>query len=113
MPRSGPSPPKYGSGTGSPRLQLEDGPEDLLALVDRPEDRRFCNLERRTGRGTGRDIVDHPPNGHDDLANVVAGVLVGSPEKRLVRSLLPSDRVRRHHGIRRSRRNLAQKLMER
>lgn len=35
-------------GTGSPRLQLEDGPEDLLALVDRPEDRRFCNLERRS-----------------------------------------------------------------
>lgn len=30
-------------------------------------------LERRTRVG-GRDIVDHPPNGHDDLANVIAGV---------------------------------------
>ena len=32
-------------------------------------------LERRTARG-GRDSIDHPPNGHDDLANVVAGVCV-------------------------------------
>lgn len=31
-------------------------------------------LERRTGRGTGRDVIDHPPGGHDDVANVVAGV---------------------------------------
>ncbi len=31
-------------------------------------------LERRTGRG-GRDSVDHPPNGHDDVANAVAGAL--------------------------------------
>jgi hypothetical protein len=32
-------------------------------------------LERRTARG-GRDSIDHPPGGHDDVANVVAGVLV-------------------------------------
>ena len=31
------------------------------------------SLERRT-RGAGRDLVDHPPKGHDDLANAVAGV---------------------------------------
>lgn len=30
-------------------------------------------LERRTTR-SGRDIIDHPPNGHDDVANAVAGV---------------------------------------
>ena len=30
-------------------------------------------LERRTRRG-GRDLVDHPPKGHDDLANAVAGI---------------------------------------
>ncbi|HOP43255.1 MAG: hypothetical protein R2810_16305 [Flavobacteriales bacterium] len=35
-------------GTGSPRLLLVDGPEDLLTRVYRQEDRRFCNLERRT-----------------------------------------------------------------
>jgi hypothetical protein len=35
---------------------------------------QLCNLERRTARG-GKDSIDHPPNGHDDLANVVAGVM--------------------------------------
>jgi hypothetical protein len=30
-------------------------------------------LERRTSRG-GRDSIDHPPNGHDDVCNSVAGV---------------------------------------
>lgn len=30
-------------------------------------------MERRTRKG-GRDLVDHPPRGHDDLANAVAGV---------------------------------------
>jgi hypothetical protein len=29
-------------------------------------------LERRTARG-GRDSIDHPPGGHDDLANCIAG----------------------------------------
>ena len=32
-------------------------------------------LERRTTR-VGRDLVDHPPNGHDDVANAAAGALV-------------------------------------
>ena len=31
-------------------------------------------LERQTRRG-GRDIVDHPPRGHDDLANAACGAL--------------------------------------
>lgn len=32
-------------------------------------------LERTTGRGTGRDVVDHPRGAHDDLANAAAGAL--------------------------------------
>jgi hypothetical protein len=32
-------------------------------------------LERRTARG-GRDLIDHPPGAHDDIANAVAGSLV-------------------------------------
>jgi hypothetical protein len=36
---------------------------------------QLCALERRTARG-GRDSVDHPPGGHDDLINAVAGALV-------------------------------------
>ncbi|MDT3686485.1 MAG: terminase large subunit [Pseudorhodoplanes sp.] len=35
---------------------------------------QFTSLERRTGRG-GKDSIDHPPQGHDDLCNAVAGVL--------------------------------------
>jgi hypothetical protein len=34
---------------------------------------QLANLERRTARG-GRDSVDHPPNSHDDIANVAMGV---------------------------------------
>jgi hypothetical protein len=38
-------------------------------------------LERRTSR-TGRgDMVDHPPGLHDDVANVVAGLVAGMIEK--------------------------------
>ena len=33
---------------------------------------QLAALERRTRSG-GRDIIDHPPGGHDDLANAVAG----------------------------------------
>lgn len=35
---------------------------------------QICGLERRTGR-SGRDMIDHPPGGHDDLANACAGVV--------------------------------------
>ncbi|SIO50110.1 hypothetical protein SAMN05443247_06635 [Bradyrhizobium erythrophlei] len=34
---------------------------------------QFCSLERRTARG-GRDSIDHPPHGRDDIANAVAGL---------------------------------------
>jgi len=34
---------------------------------------QILNLERKTSRG-GKDSIDHPPHGHDDLANVIAGV---------------------------------------
>jgi hypothetical protein len=37
--------------------------------------RQFLALERRTQPG-GHDRVDHAPNGHDDIANAVAGALV-------------------------------------
>ncbi|MCX5888192.1 MAG: terminase family protein [Deltaproteobacteria bacterium] len=36
----------------------------------------LVSLERRA-RSAGRDLVDHPPRGHDDLANAVAGVCSG------------------------------------
>ena len=37
---------------------------------------QLCGLERRMAR-SGKDSIDHAPGGHDDLANAVAGVLVG------------------------------------
>src|SRR6185295_15092562 len=36
---------------------------------------QICSLERRPQR-TGAVVFDHPPGGHDDLANAAAGALV-------------------------------------
>jgi hypothetical protein len=48
----------------------------MVELLDHPRlIAQLCALERRTARG-GRDSIDHPPGGHDDLANAVAGVLL-------------------------------------
>lgn len=47
----------------SAEIELLDNP----ALVG-----QLAGLERRTRAG-GRDIIDHPAGGHDDLANAVAG----------------------------------------
>ena len=37
---------------------------------------QLVGLERRTAR-SGKDSIDHTPGGHDDIANAVAGLLVG------------------------------------
>lgn len=47
--------------------RVEIPPDDKLI-------RQLAELERRTSRA-GRDSIDHPPHGHDDRANVVAGVI--------------------------------------
>ena len=48
-----------------------------IELLDLPRlSAQLAGLERRTAR-SGRDSIDHVPGGHDDLANAVAGVLVG------------------------------------
>lgn len=48
----------------------------IVDLLDHPRMiNQLCSLERRTIRG-GRDSIDHPPLGHDDLVNAAAGVLV-------------------------------------
>lgn len=63
--------PRISSGA----IELPDNP----VLID-----QLAALERRTRAG-GRDIIDHPPNGHDDLANVVAGVAtVAAKPRRIV-----------------------------
>jgi hypothetical protein len=50
----------------SKRVELLDIPK----LVS-----QFASLERRTARGTGADVIDHPRAGHDDVANCVAGCI--------------------------------------
>lgn len=49
-----------------------------VVLLDKTQHARtvnqLANLERKPGRG--KDVVDHPPNSHDDCANAAAGVLV-------------------------------------
>jgi hypothetical protein len=45
-----------------------------IDLLDHPRlISQLCSLERRTARG-GRDSIDHPPGGHDDVCNSVAGL---------------------------------------
>jgi len=47
-----------------------------VELLDIPRlANQLCDLERRTARG-GRDSIDHPPGGHDDLANAALGALL-------------------------------------
>jgi hypothetical protein len=41
---------------------------------------QLCSLERQTGRG--RDIIDHPVGGHDDIINAVAGALVAADRRQ-------------------------------
>lgn len=46
-------------------------------LLDHPKAiAEICGLERRTARG-GRDLIDHAPGAHDDLANCIAGAMTG------------------------------------
>lgn len=62
---------------------------NLIELVDNPTlKNQLLALERRSVRG-GRDSIDHPRGGHDDVANVAAGALVsvtGGPKRVTNRS---------------------------
>jgi hypothetical protein len=49
-----------------------------VALLDHPRlVAQLTQLERRTAR-SGKDSIDHPPGGHDDVCNAAAGVLVAA-----------------------------------
>ena len=60
-------------------IYLESLPLFARGALGLPDDRRLLTeltqLERRASRA-GRDTVDHPPRGHDDLANAVCGAVV-------------------------------------
>jgi len=44
---------------------------------------QLSNLERRTRSG-GNDVIDHSPGQHDDLSNVVAGVITLVSKPRII-----------------------------
>ena len=60
-------------------LYLELLPILTQGTAELPDQSKMINqitgLERRT-RSSGKDLVDHYPGGHDDLANAIAGVCV-------------------------------------
>lgn len=59
-----------------------------IELLDLPRlSAQLAALERRTARA-GRDTVDHPPRGHDDMANAAAGALWLALRKRGVAETL-------------------------
>jgi hypothetical protein len=92
-------------------IYLEALPLFTRAEVELPDHRglltELASLERRTARG-GKDSVDHPPRGHDDMANAVAGALVlaSRPAKRAVGAWLPGGATatadRRHEAMERA-----------
>jgi hypothetical protein len=47
----------------------------LVQLLDVSLLTQLGGLERRTVR-SGRDLVDHAPNAHDDVANAAAGAVI-------------------------------------
>ena len=69
--------------SAAPKSELYCGllPLTTARRVELPEHRKLltqlAQLERRSRAG-GRDVVDHPPGAHDDLANVVAGACVAA-----------------------------------
>lgn len=66
------------------RIELLDHSKTINQLIA---------LERRTARG-GRESIDHPPSGHDDLINAVAGAAVGAlsePNGAYIHRLMGDD----------------------
>jgi hypothetical protein len=55
----------------------------------------LCALERRTGRDTGRDVIDHPPGAHDDLANATAGAVVMALQSAAGATVIPAAALAR------------------
>ena len=50
----------------------------MVSLLDHPRlIAQLSSLERRTAR-SGKDLIDHAPGGHDDVANSVAGALLAA-----------------------------------
>lgn len=77
--------------------KLNSGEVDLLDVPTLVT--QLITLERRTARG-GRDSIDHAPGAHDDVANAVAGAVVGvgSARKPLIVSAETLAAVEARYG---------------
>ena len=65
-----------------------------VRLLDNPRlTTQFASLERKTS-SSGKDRVDHGPNGHDDLCNSVAIALVAKSRQPMVVSSVFVERMR-------------------
>lgn len=68
-------------------LYVELLPRICSGEIELPDDavlvNQLASLERRTRSG-GKDSIDHPHGGHDDLANAVAGVCDAASTRMLV-----------------------------
>ena len=61
--------------------------------------KELCGLERRVSR-SGREIIDHGRSGHDDVANVVAGVVSILGKRKVVWDLLGGPLSREEYAER-------------
>lgn len=64
----------------------------VILPPDKRMQRQMASLERRTHR-SGRDSIDHPPGGHDDRANAVAGAVANATKRQ------PSSKTGRVIGL--------------
>lgn len=75
-------------------IYVEATPLFSTGRIELPPDRKLLveisQLERRTGRG--KDIVDHPARGHDDLANAALGAAVMAEQEAVLADLGPAVR---------------------
>ncbi len=80
---------------------------DLLPMVnsravDLLDDPRLisqlANLER-TAQPSGRDKIDHPRGGHDDIANAVAGALTLTPASAVLPAWMRRDRPGHSYAV--------------
>ena len=69
---------------------LNSGTVDLLRVQKLIN--QIVGLERRVTRG-GRESIDHPPGGHDDMANAVAGVISIAKYRRHPRTTFGTVRI--------------------
>jgi hypothetical protein len=76
-------------------IYVELLPRINTGSVDLLDNRRMitqlCGLERHTGRGTGREIIDHSRDQHDDLINSAAGALVIASTRK--KQFVPSEKM--------------------